>query len=128
MPSRASLGICVQLLKYTLTEAARTPPPCGPQEYVSLSFSADGKLLLAQGGGPEWNMVLWVWEKSKIAGTVKTTNQQGLPVFAVRVCVRAYVVMCVRTREPGPATGRVELSSLHAYLLVAHATVCMCNS
>eukprot|EP00983_Pelagomonas_calceolata_P113432 1159984-Pelagomonas_calceolata.AAC.4 len=52
-------------------------------EYVSLSFSADGKLLLAQGGGPEWNMVLWVWEKSKIAGTVKTTNQQGLPVFAV---------------------------------------------
>mmetsp|Transcript_22834 Transcript_22834/g.63112 ORF Transcript_22834/g.63112 Transcript_22834/m.63112 type:complete len:1547 (+) Transcript_22834:150-4790(+) len=57
-------------------------PDVGSKEYVSLSFSADGKLLLAQGGGPEWNMVLWVWEKSKIAGTVKTTNQQGLPVFA----------------------------------------------
>lgn len=53
------------------------------QEYSSLCFSPDGKLLMAQGGAPEWNMVLWVWEKSKIAGTVKTTNQQGLPVTAV---------------------------------------------
>lgn len=53
------------------------------QEYVSMAFSPDGKLLLAQGGAPEWNLVLWVWEKSKVAATIKTTNQQGLPVSSV---------------------------------------------
>lgn len=57
----------------------------GVQEYVSLCFSADGKLLLAQGASPEWNMVLWVWEKSKVASSVKTTNQQGLPIHSVSV-------------------------------------------
>jgi hypothetical protein len=31
------------------------------QEYVSLSFSPDGKLLLAQGGAPDWNLLLWAW-------------------------------------------------------------------
>ena len=54
-----------------------------PQEYVSLSFSADGKMLLAQGGAPEYNLVLWVWEKSKVAAVVKTTNQQASPVHSV---------------------------------------------
>ncbi len=59
-------------------------PACArAQEYVSLAFSADGKMLLAQGGAPEWNLVLWVWEKSKVAATLKTTNQQGLPVTSV---------------------------------------------
>lgn len=53
------------------------------QEYVSLSFSADGKMLLAQGGGPEYNLVLWIWEKSKVAAVAKTTNQQGSPVYHV---------------------------------------------
>lgn len=53
------------------------------QEYTSLTFSADSKMLLAQGGAPEWNLVLWVWEKSKVAATLKTTNQQGLPVHSV---------------------------------------------
>jgi hypothetical protein len=53
------------------------------QEYVSMSFSADGKMLLAQGGAPEWNLVLWVWEKSKVAATVKTTNQAGHAIYNV---------------------------------------------
>lgn len=50
---------------------------------MSLSFSADGKMLLAQGGGPEYNLVLWIWEKSKVAAVAKTTNQQGSPVYHV---------------------------------------------
>lgn len=65
---------------------ARSDPLSFPmQEYVSLAFSADGKMLLAQGGAPDWNLVLWVWEKSKVAATVKTTNQQGLPVYSCTV-------------------------------------------
>jgi hypothetical protein len=50
---------------------------------VSLSFSGDGKMLIGQGGAPEYNLVLWVWEKSKVASVVKTTNQQGAPMYSV---------------------------------------------
>jgi len=53
----------------------------GSQEYSSLSFSPDGKLLIAQGGAPEWNLVLWVWEKSKVASVVKSSNQTGSPIY-----------------------------------------------
>lgn len=54
-----------------------------PQEYVSLSFSPDSKLLVAQGGAPEWNLVLWIWEKSKVASTFKTTNPTSSSVHQV---------------------------------------------
>ncbi|GLC59167.1 hypothetical protein PLESTB_001455600 [Pleodorina starrii] len=54
----------------------------GSKEYVSLSFSGDGKMLIGQGGAPEYNVVLWVWDKSKVASVVKTTNQQGAPLYS----------------------------------------------
>ena len=47
------------------------------QEYVSMAFSPDGKLLIAQGGAPEWNLVLWVWEKSKVACIVPSRQGGG---------------------------------------------------
>lgn len=53
----------------------------GSKDYVSLCFSPDGKTLLAQGGAPEWNLLLWAWEKSKVAATFRTTNPQGAAVF-----------------------------------------------
>lgn len=48
-----------------------------------MAFSPDGRLLAAQGGAPEWNLVLWVWEKSKVVTSVKTTNAAGNPVYQV---------------------------------------------
>lgn len=60
-----------------------TTTEAGSKEYVSMSFSADGKMLLAQGGAPEWNLVLWVWEKGKVISTVKSTNQQNAPIYSV---------------------------------------------
>lgn len=55
------------------------------QEYVALSFSADGKLIIAQGGPPEWNLILWVWEKGKQSASIKpSTNQQPFPICQVR--------------------------------------------
>lgn len=52
-----------------------------------MAFSPDGRLLAAQGGSPEWNLVLWVWEKSKVVTSVKTTNATGNPVYQVRTGV-----------------------------------------
>lgn len=53
------------------------------QDIASMAFSPDGRLLAAQGGAPEWNLVLWVWEKSKVVTSVKTTNAAGNPVYQV---------------------------------------------
>ena len=53
---------------------------------MSLEFSPDGKTLAAQGGAPEWNLILWIWEKTKVGSMIKSTNQQNMPVF--QVCSR----------------------------------------
>jgi hypothetical protein len=50
---------------------------------VSLSFSPDGKQLLAQGGGPEWNLLLFAWERAKVTACVRATNNQGAPLCKV---------------------------------------------
>ena len=55
-----------------------------------MAFSPDGRLLAAQGSAPEWNLVLWIWEKSKVVTNVKTTNNAGNPVYQVRAdCLSA---------------------------------------
>ncbi|CAK9865196.1 unnamed protein product [Sphagnum jensenii] len=57
----------------------------GAHEYVSLAFSADGKLVLAQGGAPEWNLLAWSLEKQKVIATVKTAFQ-GSVAYQVQCC------------------------------------------
>ena len=49
-------------------------------EVVCLAFSPDNRLLAAQGGAPEWNLVIWNWEKAKVAGMLRTCNATGAPV------------------------------------------------
>ncbi|KAK7495825.1 hypothetical protein BaRGS_00012815 [Batillaria attramentaria] len=46
-------------------------------EYVSLAFSPDSKYLVAQGGKPDWTLLYWTWEKSKVMATTKTSNPQN---------------------------------------------------
>ncbi|KAL8584312.1 hypothetical protein ACOMHN_014731 [Nucella lapillus] len=46
-------------------------------EYVSLAFSPDSKYLVAQGGKPDWTLLYWTWEKSKVMATTKTANPQN---------------------------------------------------
>ncbi len=53
------------------------------QEIASITFSSDSKLLAAQGGAPEWNLVIWSWEKSKVLASVKTSNASGSPINQV---------------------------------------------
>lgn len=39
--------------------------------YVSIAFSPDSKYLVAQGGGPDWVLVYWQWEKAKVMAYTK---------------------------------------------------------
>ncbi|PNF35437.1 Cilia- and flagella-associated protein 57 [Cryptotermes secundus] len=44
------------------------------QEYVSLSFSFDGKFLAAIVGDPDWTLIYFQWEKGKIDSMTKARN------------------------------------------------------
>lgn len=46
----------------------------GSVGFISLSFSGDGKYLLAHGGKPGWALVVWDWESSQTVGSVKTAE------------------------------------------------------
>lgn len=46
-------------------------------EIVSMAFSPDSKHLITQTNGPDWMLNYWSWEKSKVMGFVKVT--QNLP-------------------------------------------------
>jgi hypothetical protein len=68
-----------------------------------MSFSPDGKLLIAQGGAPEWNIVLWIWEKSKVGVILpaRASNQQSAPIHQVGglySCVNAQLCECTAVR------------------------------
>ena len=47
------------------------------KEYVCMSFSAENKYLLTQGGAPDYALICWVWEKAKPVATTRVSNAQG---------------------------------------------------
>ena len=59
-------------------------PEVQSAEYVSLAFSPDSKYLAAQGGRPDWTLLYWTWEKSKVMASTRTTNPQtNAPIYQV---------------------------------------------
>ena len=60
-----------------------TCPDVGGQEYVWLAFSPDSKFLIGQGGGPDWVLVYWHWEKAKIMAFTKVSLPANTPVRQV---------------------------------------------
>jgi WD40 repeat protein len=59
----------------------------GSTEIKCLAFSDDGRFLLTQGGGPEWNLVLWNVEKSvKVLSFTKVSLSDETPVHQVSFC------------------------------------------
>ena len=53
------------------------------QEHVSLGFSPDSKSLVSQSGGPDWNMVVWQWERAKVLAQVKSNGNTTYQVRQV---------------------------------------------
>ncbi|KFH01430.1 WD domain, G-beta repeat-containing protein [Toxoplasma gondii VAND] len=47
---------------------------CLSNNFVSLAFSTDTKMLLALGGPPDWCLVYWAWEKPKVVASYKFNN------------------------------------------------------
>ena len=54
------------------------------REYVSLAFSPDSKYLAAQSGDPDYTLLYWTWEKSKVMASIKS-NMNSSPVYQVGV-------------------------------------------
>ncbi|KAF3855712.1 hypothetical protein F7725_016435 [Dissostichus mawsoni] len=47
------------------------------EEFVCMAFSHDSKYLIGQTGGPDWTLILWLWEKQKVLATVKTSTSHN---------------------------------------------------
>jgi WD40 repeat protein len=55
-------------------------------EIVCMAFSNDSKNLITQGAGPDWTLLYWTWEKSKIMASTRVTSntQQTATVTQVK--------------------------------------------
>lgn len=56
------------------------------QEFVCMAFSPDSKYLIGQTGGPDWVLILWLWEKQKVLATVKTSNSNNPVTQVIQPC------------------------------------------
>ncbi|KAK1901361.1 Cilia- and flagella-associated protein 57 [Dissostichus eleginoides] len=64
------------------------------EEFVCMAFSHDSKYLIGQTGGPDWTLILWLWEKQKVLATVKTSTSHN-PVSQVSFNPHNNTQLCV---------------------------------
>ncbi|CAG7830333.1 unnamed protein product [Allacma fusca] len=62
-------------------------------EYISLAFSQDAVHLASLTAGPEYNLVLWKWDKSRMISSAKTTGGSG-PVYEISMSLAENNVLC----------------------------------
>lgn len=63
-------------------------------EYVSLAFSPDSKYLVAQSGKPDYTLLYWTWEKSKVMAVQKTSNPNtNAPVYQVSLTIFCFTFL-----------------------------------
>jgi cilia- and flagella-associated protein 57 len=57
-------------------------------DIVSLLFSSDSKYLLTQGGGPDYTLIYWSWEKGNVMATIDVKPSTGPQAHATvnQVC------------------------------------------
>ncbi|KAH9582313.1 hypothetical protein LSM04_000234 [Trypanosoma melophagium] len=60
-------------------------PDLGSTEYVSLSFSQDGRHLVSLGGSPEWNLVYWSIERGKVITSCSVLDDTDQPSLDPRL-------------------------------------------
>lgn len=62
-------------------------------EFISLAFTADNLHLGALTGDPDYNFVLWKWDRNKLVTTVKATGGSG-PVYEISTSPGDNNVLC----------------------------------
>eukprot|EP01135_Chromosphaera_perkinsii_P004015 Nk52_evm28s266 gene=Nk52_evmTU28s266 len=72
-----------------------TNPDALSNQYVSMAFSSDSKFLVTQGGSPDWILTFWLWEKSKVLASIKSSNQHNAQVHEVRFNPQDNTQLCV---------------------------------
>lgn len=104
-PNRRYVAIAEKLEKPTITiydlhslrkRKVLSSTDVTSHEYVSLAFSPDSKYLVAQGGKPDFTLLYWTWEKSKVMAVTKTSNPQGTaPIYQVSFNPQDNTQLCV---------------------------------
>ncbi|OAF69544.1 WD repeat-containing protein [Intoshia linei] len=62
---------------------------------ISIAFSPDSKYILAQSGEPDWMLVYWIWEKSKILATIKSCTQPNCFVSQISFNPQDNTQVCI---------------------------------
>lgn len=78
--------LCSHTLQTLKRRKVLTSAEVGSSTYVSMCFSPDSRLLLAQGGAPEWNLMLWLWEKAKVSSQVKMASSSNAMIYQCLFC------------------------------------------
>lgn len=58
-------------------------PDVRSRVFISMCFSSDSTLLLTQSGAPDWTLVCWAWEKSKLMAMVRTSPSSEANIHQV---------------------------------------------
>merc|ERR1711871_1315855 len=58
----------------------------GSEEFVSICFSHDNKFLLMLGGGPDFTLVYWTWEKVKLVASMRLHTNVSAPASELYQC------------------------------------------
>ncbi|KAJ3005699.1 Cilia- and flagella-associated protein 57 [Thoreauomyces humboldtii] len=61
------------------------PGDVNTKEFISVGFSVNGTHVIAQAGGPDWNIYIWDWDKAKLRGTVKSSNNANAEIHQMSV-------------------------------------------
>ncbi|RKO90756.1 hypothetical protein BDK51DRAFT_37886 [Blyttiomyces helicus] len=52
----------------------------GVKEFIAMSFTHDSKHIFAQSGAPDWTLFIWGWEKTKLIGSIRTSNNSNAEI------------------------------------------------
>lgn len=62
---------------------------------MSVAFSPDSKLLITQGGAPDWTLCYWSWEKAKVIASVKASNSQTTAIHQCSFNPQDNTLVCI---------------------------------
>lgn len=55
-----------------------------------LAFSSDGKYLVSQTNGPDWNLSYWAWDKARVMGHHQTISASQTQQSVSNISVNLY--------------------------------------